>query len=220
MQHIAFLKHRSCRILTAVLLLQAVAFYGWSRTEAAPVARPLSEFPANFDRWTLVQEGVVEQEVRDKLKADDLLNRSFAGPGAPAGVNLFVAYFRSQRTGQSPHSPKNCLPGSGWVYTRSGFLPIQVPGRGAPVLVNRYIVSKGDNTSVVLYWYQSSRRLIASEYWAKFWLVLDAMRYNRSDTSMVRIWVPVVDKQEQQAENAAVRFVQSVYPLLTPYFPL
>jgi hypothetical protein len=68
---------------------------------------------------------------------------------------LFVAYFQTQRTGKTPHSPKNCLPGSGWAPSQSGMIGIRVPGETEPIRVNRYIVSRGDNQDTVLYWYQA-----------------------------------------------------------------
>src|SRR5512140_2979007 len=141
--------------------------------------------------WRLGQEGVIEKEVRDVLQADDLLSRTYVHAESQNVASLFVAYFRSQRTGVAPHSPKNCLPGSGWVPSESSIVPIAVPGRAEPIPVNLYLVSKGDAQSVVLYWYQSRGRAVASEYSAKIYTVLDAIRFNRTDTALVRVVVPV-----------------------------
>jgi len=215
----SFLKKRPAQVLTLLLLLQAAVFYGRARSsESAPPARPLSQFPAELKPWFLIQEGVIEQEVQDVLKADDLLTRQYASAAKPVSVNLFIAYFNSQRTGKAPHSPKNCLPGSGWVASSSSIVDVPIPGK-APISVNRYLVSKGQSTSLVMYWYQSHNRVVASEYWAKIYLVLDSIRLNRSDTSIVRIVVPVVDKDEKSAEDAATQFIQSVFPTLESYFP-
>lgn len=216
---LGFLRSKHARILTFVLVLQAVLFYTLSRGEAVPIAEPLSAFPTRLGDWVMVEEGVIEQAIRDVLRADDLLNRTYANPATRQVAGLFVAYFKSQRTGQAPHSPKNCLPGHGWVPSESGFLEISIPGEPAPILVNRYIVSRGDSRSLVLYWYQSRDRVIASEYKAKIYLVADAIRYNRTDTALVRIVVPMRRDGEQEATDAAVAFVQSFFGRLREHLP-
>ena len=129
-----------------------------------------------------------------------------------------IAFFRTQRYGQSPHSPKNCLPGSGWQPVEDTKVPVDVPGRNAPIIVNKYVIAKGNEQSVVMYWYQSHNRVIAGEFAAKFWLIADAIRYSRSDTALVRVIVPVSSNREA-AETAAVSFVRAVYPDVVRQFP-
>ena len=111
--------------LTLVLVVQAVLFYNASHGEVTPLAAPLSAFPLQVGAWHQQQEGVVDQETRDILKADDILTRTYTAPEGAA--NLFVAYFKTQRQGQSPHSPKNCLPGSGWQQMETGVSTYRFP---------------------------------------------------------------------------------------------
>jgi len=211
-----FLKSTPVLVVTLCLLLQTGLLYSSIRTEEIPEGRPLATVPADFGGWHLKQEGVVEQEVIDILKADDLLNRVY-GSG-PREAGLFVAAFRTQRTGKTPHSPKNCLPGSGWEPLASGEVSIDV-GQAAPISVNRYVISHGNERALVLYWYQSRDRVVASEYRAKFWAVADAIRLNRTDTALVRVLVPVVDRDEDRATNTAVEFVRSFFGTLREYLP-
>ena len=215
----AFLRDKYARILTLVLILQVVGFYVISRRENVPLNRPLDQFSRQFGGWRMVQEDTVDKEIQDVLRADDVMTRIYTNPARNAVANLFVAYFRSQRTGQTPHSPKNCLPGAGWVPSESKIMPVTVPGEAAPVFLNRYIVAKGDQKSVVLYWYQTRNRVIASEYRAKIYLVADAIRYNRTDTALVRVTVPVVGNQEGAATEAAIEFVQSFCAALRQFLP-
>lgn len=204
--------------LTAALVLQAALYYSASGGERTPLLRPLEAFPAQLSDWKMVQDSPVEPEIMNVLRADDVMNRLYQRPdGAPA--SLFVAYFKTQRTGQTPHSPQNCLPGSGWTPSRTGFIRVDVPGRPQPIEINRYLVSKGDSKSMVLYWYQSRDRVIASEYWAKFWLVADSIRYRRSDTALVRVVVPVAGADENAAMEAALNLVRSCFPVLRQYLP-
>jgi EpsI family protein len=216
---LGFLRNKYALAATFVLAAQTAGFHAISRRENVPPARPLAEFPLQLGDWQLAQEGVVEKEVMDVLKADDVLNRTYYDPATGRAANLFVAYFKSQRAGQAPHSPKNCLPGSGWAPSESGTVSIAVPGRAAPLEVNRYVVSKGENQSVVLYWYQSRDRVIASEYLAKFYLVADAIRYNRTDTSLVRVVVPVGPDGAGPATRAAEQFVRAFFMPLSKFLP-
>ena len=206
-------------VLTLVLVVQATLFYAASHGEKVPEGKRLALFPAQIQNWRMVQDAPIEQEVLDQLKADDTLNRMYANGQSRIAVNLFVAYFKTQRTGQSPHSPKNCLPGSGWEPTATGYVEIPVEGEPQPIRINRYVVSHGDEKSVVLYWYQSPRRVIASEFSAKLWLVMDSIRYRRSDTALVRVSIPVSQNDEQAATRMGVSFVESVYPILKHYLP-
>lgn len=201
---------------TLLIVLQGALIYSAVRPEAIPAGRPLSMLPAALGSWKLLQEGVIDDDTRNVLKADDLLNR-FYGSGTQ-GANLFVAAFRSQRNGKTPHSPKNCLPGTGWTPLNSTQVSIDV-GRAMPIVVNQYVVAHGDDRSLVLYWYQSRDRAIASEYTAKFWVVVDAMRLNRTDTALVRVVVPIVNRDEDAAAKSATDFVKAFYGTLREYLP-
>lgn len=212
-----FLRGRHARILTVVLLGLTGGLWAISRGESTPIMKPLSLFPGEVAGWRSVHEGALDDATMEVLRADDVLSRTYVQESAARPANLFIAYFKSQRTGQAPHSPKNCLPGSGWVPSDSGVADIDIPGRGS-VRVNKYIVSKGDEKSVVLYWYQSHQRVIASEYAAKVYLVADAIRYNRTDTALVRVVVPA-GGDEAAALDTAKRFVQGIFPSLGQFLP-
>jgi len=217
---LSFLKRPPAVVLTLLLIAQASVFYGFSRgSDAVPPVHPLSQFPIQFASWRMIQQGVMEPEIKNVLRADDYITRTYAESPA-RWANLFVAYFQSQRAGQTPHSPKNCLPGAGWIWTVSDTVPIQLSSRPDPIVVNRYIVSKGEDRSVVLYWYQSRDRVVASEYKAAAFSVADALRYNRTDTALVRVVVGFRTPQQQQAAyQTAVEFVQAVFSPLRQFFP-
>lgn len=206
-------------VLTVVLVAQMAILYGYSRDENLPHVPPLATFPTEFPGWNMIREGKVEDEVLAVLRADDTLTRVYANGQEVA--SLFIAYFKTQRTGQAPHSPKHCLPGSGWTPSESGFLDIALPGQNRTIKVNRYVVTRGEDSSVVLYWYQSLDRVVASEYLAKVYLVTDSIRFNRTDTALVRVVVPIplnaggVDS----AEKVGVSFIQQMFPSVSAFFP-
>src|SRR3974390_3461227 len=145
-------------IVSAILLLQTGLLYSSIRPGVVPQGRPLAQVPEDLGGWRLLKVQPVDQEVQDILQADDLLNRVYARNDTTA--SLFVAAFRAQRTGKAPQSPKNCLPGSGWEPLASGTAAVDA-GVGAPIEVNRYIISHGNERALVLYWYQSRDRVIA-----------------------------------------------------------
>jgi EpsI family protein len=214
-----FLRGKGARVLTICLLAQAGLVYGLARKERVPETRPLSEFPHEIGSWKILQEGVVEKEVMDVLKADDTLMRTYSASGERLPATLFIALFKSQRTGKAPHSPKNCLPGSGWVPTVSGTVNIPLSG-AVPADVNRYVVEKQGSKILVLYWYQSHNRIVASEYLAKIYLVADSIRYNRSDTAIVRVSVPLPENYDiDKATATAVAFAQSLMDPLQTRLP-
>ncbi len=214
-----FLKSRSSRVLTVVLLAQASIFYGFSRGETVPAHRRLEQFHLDSPDWKMEQELPLDQDTLDVLKADDILSRLYVDRKQGQAATLFVAFFETQRTGKAPHSPKNCLPGAGYVPSQSGVRDISIPGQSEPIRVNQYVVARGENQSIVFYWYQARSRVIASEYAAKIYTVADAIRYRRSDTSLVRVVVNVADGNVKKAEATAVSFVQSFFEPLKNYLP-
>jgi EpsI family protein len=215
-----FLTSKPAIGLTAVLLAQGTLYYATaSRSERVSPVAPLQSFPAAIGPWRLYQDVPVEKEIQDVLKADDTLNRVYVDPSRGAQAMLFIAYFKTQRVAAAPHPPKNCLPGAGWEPVETpGVIPIAVSGRQSPIVVNRYVVALGDARDVVLYWYQSHNRIIASEYSAKLWLIADSIRYHRSDTALIKVVVPFAGDSEF-AVRTAVAFVQAAFPMLAAQFP-
>lgn len=200
------------RVLLGVLAAQAVAYYEVAaRTDVIPEVEPLSTVAASLNGWTAVHDFPLEKEVQEVLRADDTLNRIYVNADRSAQASLFIAFFKTQRQGQAPHSPKNCLPGAGWEPMLDEKIRIDLPGRGSGIQVNKYLIARGDEKSLVLYWYQSHDRAIAGEFEAKFWLVADAIRSRRSDTALVRVIVPVRNDDIPAAQSTAETFVRSMY---------
>ncbi len=216
-----FLNSTPVRVGTLFLVLQAAILYSSVRPEVIPDSRPLSEFPSTIGSWQQKgPEGVVDEETRAVLNADDMLNRTYVDPANQRGAFLAVAAFRTLRNGKKPHSPKNCLPGAGWTQVSSDdSYPVDV-GAAQPILVNRYIVAHGNDQSVVLYWYQSRNRVVANEYKAKLWVMADAIHLNRTDTALVKVVVNIGDQTEEQATRTAVDFVKAFFGPLHQYLPL
>ncbi len=213
-----FLNSTPARLVTLFLIVQTAVLYSSIRPEYLPSSRPLAEFPHQIGPWSMAGEGYVDKETQEVLRADDTLTRIYKNPSTGGEASLFVAAFRTQRNGKTPHSPKNCMPGAGWTQLSSENLPIDV-GMAAPIVVNRYVIVHGDEREMVLYWYQSRDRVVADEFKAKFWVVADAMRLNRTDTALVRVIVPIVNLDADAATATGTQFVQSMFGTLRHYLP-
>ncbi len=199
-------------LFSAALLLQAR-----SRSEVIPSRQPLSEFPKVLHSWSGT-DVPIDRDTREVLGPGDFLLREYGSNGVPP-VDLFVAYFPSQRSGDTIHSPKHCLPGAGWVPVESSHVMMSAPGR-APFPANRYLIARGDERELVYYWFQAHDRVVASEYWAKFYLITDAMRMNRSDGALVRLATPIEAQDRLDAAEARINSLAAqVVPLLNTYVP-
>jgi len=195
-----------------VLLLAATTGMAYlSHGESTPPAKALSQFPNKVGDFKGVQDETMDKETHDLLGVTDYLLRDYFSPEkADWGyVGLYIGYFRTQRTGASIHSPKNCLPGSGWQPMSSTIYQLPLDD-GRKIPVNLYIVRKDADEQIVLYWYQAHGRVVASEYWGKFYLVYDALRLNRTDAALVRVIAPVFHGDEEQARSRAIAFAKQI----------
>ena len=208
-------------VLSACLLMVAGYLAHASRSEETPPRIPFSRFPVSVAEWTGHTAPDFDPKVMAALGVDEYVNRVYVRGDKAA--HLYVGYYRSQREGSQIHSPMNCLPGAGWLPVETGVATLAAGTSPAgTAVVNRYLIQKGLDRQVVLYWYQSHGRVVASEYWSKVYLVLDSMRLNRTDAALVRVIVPIDDNRrtpEAFADDAALDFAGAIAPLLGNYLP-
>ena len=208
------------RFVIALVLLVGTALFlqARNRGEVFPVRKPLASFPDQLGKWTGT-DIEIGKEIRDVLGPGDFLLRVYRPDANQPTTDLFIAYFPSQRAGDTIHSPKNCLPGAGWSPIDSARISLSVPGH-APFPVNRYVIAKGTDRLLVLYWYWAHDRAVASEYWAKIYLVTDSIRMNRSDGSLVRLTTRMLPGESVDAAMTRLEpFAGQVVPLLNEYIP-
>jgi EpsI family protein len=211
---------KSLRYWTVVLLLAGAALLLHLRAhvDQNPPSEPLSQFPRTLAGWT-GSDLEIDQETRDILGAGDILSRLYIQDKQKPLVSLFIGYFPSQRTGQTIHSPKNCLPGAGWTFESSGVVDL-VDNAGKPHRVGEYIITNGDEKQFVLYWYQAHGRSVANEYMAKIYMVADALRMNRTDGALVRVITPIAANEDTAAaRERAEAFTRQFAPLLPRFIP-
>jgi EpsI family protein len=207
-------------VLAAALLATTATFLQYRRrNEIIAPRRPVASFPARLGDWTGADVPIPEDALAVLGPGDFLLRLYENAALIEPNVDLFLAYFPSQRAGDTIHSPKHCLPGAGWSPVESSRVTLTLPGR-TPFLANRYVIAKGSERQLVLYWYLAHDRVVASEYWAKFYLVTDAIRMNRSDGSLVRFTTVISGGETADAaQQRLLAFAANVVPLLNDYVP-
>ena len=202
-------------VTAGILLCAFVLLQTMSHGEAIVPRQPLHALPYGLGPWS-GKEQPLQQQVLQAVGVSDYTNRVYFQP-AEIPVQLYVGYYASQRTGDTIHSPKNCLPGSGWDPIQSGYATISVPG-GRKIVVNQYVIQQDQNKQLVFYWYQGRGRVIASEYAGKFWMVADAISRNRTDGALVRVITPMNDG-EDTARARLTSFTQTLFPSLDQLIP-
>ena len=206
-------------ILSLFLITAMVAISYASRPEIIPIRQSLEGLPMQFASWEGRRSPDMDQKTLDVLGVDDYIDRIYYRDQIPVG--LYIGYYQSQRAGDTIHSPQNCLPGAGWNPVRNEYISVPVNG-DQTIKINRLTIMKGVTSQIVLYWYQSHGRVIASEYKGKIYTVLDALRTNRTDAALVRVICPVMGSTpaaEDAAEKTAIEFTQTLFPMLDQYLP-
>jgi exosortase D (VPLPA-CTERM-specific) len=184
-----------------------------SRTEITPERSRFLSFPATIGEWH-GHASLLEAQVENGLALEDYILSDYSHSDGKV-VNLYVAYYASQRTGESPHSPLVCIPGNGWSITKLGRTSF---GAGQPL--NRAIVERNGSKQLVYYWYEERGRWIASEYWSKWYLLSDAITKNRSDGALIRLITPILSGElERNADNRLQLFMHDLLPIMSGYLP-
>jgi EpsI family protein len=188
-----------------------------SRTEEIRAVRPFSDFPDRIGPWQ-GRKGALDDDILKVLGVEEYVMLDFTRPSGRF-VNLYVGFYQSQRQGDLIHSPRNCMPGAGWHIVETGREILTDPGTGETYKVASLVLKKGNQYQMVLYWFHSRGRIIASEYMQKIWLVVDAVFRNRTDGSFVRLITPVTTTR-QEAVHLLQEFAGLLKPLLDEYLPL
>ena len=208
------------RFTTVLVLMGATALLLQARNtaEIIPAHQPLQSFPRTFDGW-LSTDVPMSKDVLDVLGPGDFLTREYQNGSSLPAVGLFIAYFPSQRSGDTIHSPKNCLPSAGWVPLRSDRTTLSLSGH-APFKANRYLIALGQERQLVLYWYLAHDRAVASEYWAKYYLVADSIRMRRSDGSLIRLTTKFLPGESiDSAQQRLLKLANNIVPVIDDYVP-
>ena len=211
---------KNARFWTVALLLagSVLLLHARGDSDLIPASTPLSQFSHVIDGWT-GSDLPIDQETRDVLGHGDFMSRVYTRQGQPQPIGLFIGYFPTQRSGDTIHSPKHCLPGAGWAFESSHYVNLR-DADGKNHRVGEYIIGNGEQRQFVIYWYQAHGRSVANEYMAKFYLVTDAIRMHRTDGALVRVLTPIGSMENTATARARVEaFTRQLMPTQPRFIP-
>lgn len=186
------------------------------RTEIIPDRSAFMDFSMRIGEWQGSPQPV-EPQLISALRFDDYLLADYAAPGG-GPLTLYMAYYQSQRKGQSAHSPQSCIPGGGWEITSKGTVNLPIDGLTEPV--NRLLIQKDRQRQLVVYWFKQRERMLSNEYLVKLYLFWDAMTRQRSDGALIRLSAAVdPGEDEREVEQRLLQFARSIQPQLNRYIP-
>ncbi len=184
------------------------------RAEIIPERVGFSDFPLQISSWT-GRRDKIEQKYLDKLKLDDYIIADYVN-GRREGINLYMAYYESQRSGAAAHSPKSCIPGGGWQIKSHGTVDIEGLGK----TTNRLLIRKGDYGQLVYYWFDQRGRNITNEYMVKWYLFWDSLTLGRTDGALVRLTTSLQPGDDvAKADRRLIEFAQLIQPDISNYIP-
>jgi EpsI family protein len=208
------------QFLVAVVLLAATlaAAQGIEFREKIPPAQSFAAFPMQVGDWTGKRD-VMEEKFIKELDLSDYVIVDYVNGGQ--GVNLYTAYYESQRKGESIHSPETCLPGSGWEFRNAGSVSLPLADRrGGPMRVNKALMIKGNTKQLSYFWFPQRDRVLTNAWELKLYNFWDALTRQRTDGALVRLITPVYPNENAaQAEQRLTAFTQAIVPVLNEYLP-
>jgi EpsI family protein len=211
---------RPPQFVVAVLLLTATlaAAQGIEFREKVQAAKSFTEFPMQVGEWSGKRD-MMEQRFIDTLDLSDYVIVDYAN--GSKGVNVYTAYYESQRKGESIHSPETCLPGSGWEFKNAGSVTLPLKSRdGKPMRVNKALMEKGASKQLSYFWFPQRDRVLTNAWelkWYNFW---DALTRQRTDGALVRLITPVYPNESvEDADKRLVGFTKEIVPVLNEFLP-
>jgi len=202
----------------AICATGIATFFISARTEILPERDSFITFPTTLGAWTGHPEKL-DDKVKDYLGLTDYILSDYSKKGG-APVDFYVAYYATQRSGVSPHSPAVCIPGNGWQITDFKRIEFTSDDGKVSLPLNRVVIKRDTETQLVYYWFDERGMQIANEYVSKLYLLRDAMLKNRTDGALVRLITDVSPNEgEAHAEQRLREFTRIVVPALKGYLP-
>jgi EpsI family protein len=205
------------RFIAVYLLLIAAGLYLNLHSDiTVPMNRPFDQFPGAVREWRLAGESSLSDSVQKVLKATDVLSRQYVSPEGKQ-VNLYIGYHGGGKESGEIHSPRHCLPGSGWSEVSTRRTDLDVTGERVNLV--QAVYQKGENRELFLYWFQVRNKTISEEYTLKMAEITNSICYRRRDAAFVRISVPF-ETDEEQALACGVCFIRDFYPVIRDFLPI
>lgn len=185
-----------------------------TRDEVVPPRTTFASFPLRLGAWSGRRDSI-GVDVLDVLQVDDYIIANYADPAGQV-VNFYISYYDTQRDRRVVHTPRACIPGSGWHI--DSISQIVIPG--TLVHANRMLILNGDSRQLVYYWFDQRGRNLTSEWSVKWYLFWDSVTRHRSDGAMVRLVTALGRTESLDAADARLAsFATAAIPATRGYLP-
>lgn len=207
--------HRFRFILLYLLLMATWSYIHFHATTTVPVTRPLMEFPGTYREWRMISQSRFSEEILNVLKPTDYLWRQYEGKEGGT-IGLYIGYHDGGTESGEIHSPKHCLPGSGWLQVST--TPMLLSEPQCRINLVKAVYQKGDSKELLFYWFQVHEMTLSDEYTLKLAEVMNAIIHGRRDAAFIRVTVPF-ETDEDQAVQRGIGFIRDIYPLIRGFLP-
>jgi len=205
-------------LASALMILTMICLNIITHSECIKLIKPFSDFPLEIGEWRGWEDRFADRVYQVLGVHDSFLGNYRNHEGNQ--IQLYIGYYENQCEGDLIHSPKNCMPGSGWNIIKSSSEELMIPhSKIRKVRVMNLLIEKSGQRQIVLYWFQSRGRVTASEYMQKIYLILDSITRQRTDDSFVRLIAPITNSNEKISSKYLKNFAEILIPLLQEYIP-
>ena len=204
-------------IIVVCILLAAIVYLKYFTViEAVPLPADIEGFPEQIGSFTMTGSSELSKEVLQELRVSSYINRDYRDREGHQ-LSLYLGYYEEQREGAMIHSPRHCMPGSGWNPVDSSIVSVTFPGSNKSYNINRILFQKGMDKIIMYYWYQGRNRIVANEYVDRFLLIMDSMFRHRSEGALVRVIGPW--DSSGNYEKKQEQFIADLLPVLQKHLP-
>jgi EpsI family protein len=198
-------------LLTGVL----VNLLRYSRVESGSLVS-FSSIPLELGGWR-GEEYFFSDQTYQILKADVSILRRYTHRDGKE-LWFFISYFKSQEYGAQIHSPKHCLPGSGWKILSKEKIRINLD-TGTNLKVNKLLIAEKNSREMMYYWFQTRGGVITSELGLKLDLMFNSLRRKPTDAAFIRINLPLNQLSEREARVLFEDFLKTFGPKIKETLP-
>lgn len=202
-------------VVIYILIIIAGFYINVHSVVGVPINKSFSEFPFHIKGWNMVSKSIFDEDVLKKLKPTDYMLMKYIGSDNMP-VDLYIGYHNGGKESGQIHSPKNCLPGSGWFLLREDNMSINIGSKDINFV--RALYQKGEEKEMFLYWYMVKGRTLSNEYALKLAEITNSFLYGRKEAAFIRVSVPF-ESDENKAFSVGTKFIKDFYPTIEEFLP-
>lgn len=198
------------------LIISAILFVNFGSTvKPVPLTTPLETLPQVIGSFKRIDTQSFSEEVLKNAGMDEYIMWQYQD-AQDYTLGLYIGYYQDQIEGGIIHSPKHCMPGSGWEPFQVGEVTTKTAD-GKNYKISRMVMQKGSDRQIAHYWFQGRGRVIANEYEDRAWMIWDSISRRRSDGALVRITGTGNDMAHDSQKQ--MEFIEALLPKLSQFLP-